>query len=453
MRHDTYAFAIMKLTHLHLENFRNYERLDFDFPDEPIMVLNGENAQGKTSFLEAIYLLALTKSFRITDTDFLKQFGKSYFRIMAKGEAKNDKGHSRDIQLEMGEMAENSTKIQSKRTLKKNGVHISGHDFIGHLKVVLFRPEDLSMLTGEPALRRKYLNHILIQTVPGYLRQLQIYQKLLSQRNALLLQIKQRNASPSALDPWDQQLSEAGSALLTSRIELIDFLQNQLQKSQPQMSDKDGNKNANKNTSTIKIDYISFLFPVLSFSPGKLSASKSTASHNATDSKSTASKMLTALNEARKKDIASCHTSIGPHRDDIKLQIKKNDQNGPITAAETATIAFHQDGRFQPIELASRGELRTCLIALKAAEIAWMEHKTGTTPLILLDDIFSELDTAHKADLFTNILLPLAEKTQIIMTVAEGNPLPQAISAPAPSLRATATVRKIHAGSITAASK
>lgn len=428
----------MKLAHLHLENFRNYERLDFDFPDEPIMVLNGENAQGKTSFLEAIYLLALTKSFRITDTDFLKQFGKSYFRIMAKGEAKNDKGHSRDIQLEMGEMAENSTKIQSKRTLKKNGVHISGHDFIGHLKVVLFRPEDLSMLTGEPALRRKYLNHILIQTVPGYLKQLQIYQKLLSQRNALLLQIKQRNASPSALDPWDQQLSEAGSALLTSRIELMEFLQNQLQA---------------RDKNTIKIDYISFLFPVLSFSPGKLSASKSTASHNATDSKSTASKMLTALNEARKKDIASCHTSIGPHRDDIKLQIKKNDQNGPITAAETATTAFHQDGRFQPIELASRGELRTCLIALKAAEIAWMEHKTGTTPLILLDDIFSELDTAHKADLFTNILLPLAEKTQIIMTVAEGNPLPQAISAPAPSLRATATVRKIHAGSITAASK
>ncbi len=366
----------MKLSSLRLEHFRNYTRLDFQFPDEPIVVLSGENAQGKTNFLEAIYMMALTKSFRVTDREFLKQFDENYYRIEAKGSSADDELH-----LELAELHE----PKNMRVLKKNGVKISAPKFIGNLKVVLFRPEDLQMLTGEPAGRRKYLNTILIQTVPGYMKQLQTYQKLLSQRNALLLQMKQQkmslSASGSLLDLFDEQLAEAGSALLTSRLELVEFLKSQLQ--EPYEIDYEG---------TASPDMHAF---------------------------------QEALIQARPRDTRSTHTSVGPHRDDLKLKINN-----------------------QPIELtASRGELRSALMELKKAEITWITSKTQDTPIILLDDIFSELDSSRKNDLFDLLHTTLSPDAQIIMTVADGNPLPTSLTSH-PKLRSASTVRKIHQGQI-----
>ncbi len=383
----------MKLSSLHLEHFRNYTRLDFAFPDEPVVVLSGENAQGKTNFLEAIYMLALTKSFRVSDRDFLKQFEQDYYRIEAKGE---------DLHLELCEVHE--PRIQ--RVLKKNGVRTSAPKFIGHLKVVLFRPEDLHMLTGEPAQRRKYLNTILIQTTPGYMKQLQLYQKLLTQRNALLLQVKLNTMPAYALDLWDEQLAEAGSALLGSRLELVQFLQNQLQEiGVPYTVDYQA-----------VFDVKGDIFFNADLSPGIESASNLTPFLNDFQEK-IQTQLQAALEQNRPRDIRATRTSVGPHRDDLKLKINN-----------------------QPLELtASRGELRSALMALKQAEIAWIQHKTADTPIILLDDVFSELDSTRKNDLFD--LLP--QDAQIIMTVAEGNPLPSSSK-----LRVASTVRKVHAGQI-----
>ncbi|MCX6733393.1 MAG: DNA replication and repair protein RecF [Candidatus Peregrinibacteria bacterium] len=388
----------MKLSSLHLENFRNYARLDFAFPDEPIVILSGENAQGKTNFLEAMYLMAITKSFRIGDREFLKQFDKDYFRIEARGVSGGQyqaNKTSEAIHLEMCEIHA----PQHQRVLKKNGTKISAPKFLGHIKAVLFRPEDLHILTGEPALRRKYLNTILIQTIPGYMRQLQTYQKLLSQRNALLLQIKLGSASMADLDIWDPPLAEAGAALLTSRIELVDFLRKQLYEQ--------------VGAALYEIEYACFL-------------------HNSALPQlqnELQSLLLQTLVQARSRDTRSTHTSVGPHRDDLRLKI-----------------------RGYPLELtASRGELRSALMGLKQAEIAWFSFKTGETPIILLDDIFSELDSNRKNDIFepifNGVLAPLLTNlpstTQIIMTVADGNPLPTS-----PKLRSASTVRKVHGGQI-----
>lgn len=364
----------MKLTSLQLEHFRNYTKLDFAFPDEPILVLSGENAQGKTSFLEALYLLALTKSFRTSDTEFLKQFEKDYFRIKATGRSLDPVPDF--TTLELCEIHEPSFK----KVLKKNGTVLSAPKFIGNLKAVLFRPEDLQMLTGEPALRRKYLNTMLIQTIPGYMKQLQTYQKVLTQRNALLFQMKQGNATRSALEIWDSQLVDSGSQIIAARLELVDFLSSQMPE-------------------PYSISY------------------KSTIFSDETNESQLQTSFADALSDALARDARSAHTSVGPHRDDIQLQIGG-----------------------KPLELtASRGELRSCLMALKQAEIAWMQSKTGTTPLILLDDIFSELDTQRKTSLFD--LLPT--DAQIVMTIAEGNPLPAS-----PKLKSSASVRKVHEGHI-----
>jgi len=365
------TLAPMRLANLHLEHFRNYTNLDFAFPSEPIVVLSGKNAQGKTNLLEAIYLLSLTKSFRTSSRGFLREFNEDYYRIEAKIRT------SDDITLELCELSSPS----QKRVLKRNGVKISSQKFIGNLVTVLFRPEDLTMLIGEPSLRRRYLNSILIQTVPGYMRHLHIYQRLLQQRNSILLQAKLKSLSISALnsqlDLWDTQLSEAGSALMTSRKAYTDFLQNQLQ----------------QEGGGFEVEYLA--------------------------SEVCAGRLLEALIDARPQDLRSTHTSIGPHRDDMKFRIKKNAGLYPIDTT------------------ASRGELRTALMQLKKAEIAWMKEKTGDTPIILLDDIFSELDVTRK-----NSFMELIPKNaQAIITIAEGNPLPDT-----KSLRSSATVRTVHAG-------
>lgn len=389
----------MKLSSLHLEHFRNYSRLDFVFPNEPIVVLSGENAQGKTNFLEAIYMLALTKSFRTSDRDYLKQLEQDYYRIEAKGESNSLQGAASDpLHLELCEV--HQAGIQ--RVLKRNGVKTSAPKFIGHLKVVLFRPEDLHMLTGEPAQRRKYLNTILIQTTSGYMKQLQLYQKLLTQRNALLLQVKLNTMPSYALDLWDEQLAEAGAALVGSRLELVQFLQNQLREmGVPYEVDYQG-----------AFDAKSDVFSNADSCPGRQSASNLTPFQ-----KDLYEQLSAALQSARPRDIRATRTSVGPHRDDLKLKINN-----------------------QPLELtASRGELRSALMALKQAEIAWIQHKTSDTPIILLDDVFSELDSSRKNDLFD--LLP--SDAQIIMTVAEGNPLPSSAK-----LKSASTVRKVHAGQI-----
>lgn len=414
----------MKLSTLHLEHFRNYTRLDFDFPADPIVVLSGENAQGKTSFLEAIYLLALTKSFRTGDHEFLKQFEKDYFRIEAKT------GDS--IHLEMCEIHS----PHHQRVLKKNGTKISTPKFLGHIKAVLFRPEDLHILTGEPALRRKYLNTMLIQTVPGYIKQLQTYQKLLTQRNALLLQIKLGTTKASSLDIWDPPLAEAGAALTTSRLELVEFLQNQL------CEQTGGVLHTVEYSSPIgKIDKINEKDSGLWTSRSEKLNSKygnddqlrARAQQLSTDENDTterdfqsfpkSAEITQSLLQARPHDIRSTHTSVGPHRDDLKLKI-----------------------RGKSLETASRGELRSALMALKQAEIAWFIHKTGSNPIILLDDVFSELDTERKNSIFEPMIDHLAATTQIIMTVADGNPLPTS-----PKLRSALTVRKVHAGQISIA--
>lgn len=369
----------MKISHLHLEHFRNYERLDFSFPEEPILVLTGENAQGKTNFLEALYILALTKSFRVSDRDFLRQFDESYYRIEAKGQS--DEGDP--LHLEICDIHEPA----HQRVMKKSGVKISAPKFIGNLKVILFRPEDLLMLTGERSIRRQYMNNILIQTSQGYMRQLQLYHKLLTQRNALLLQVK-LNATPVfALDLWDEQLAEAGSALLTSRFELVKFLQEQLAEA----------------GSAYEIAY------------------------DGTVKSASIDDFLQALKDARPRDTRSGHTSVGPHRDDLKLKIRNH-----------------------PVELtASRGELRSCMMALKEAEIAWIKHMTGDMPIILLDDMFSELDTNRKNDLFDLLIPsdPSQPTPQIIMTIAEGNPLPSHLTATS-KLKSASAVRTVHGGKI-----
>lgn len=348
----------MHLASLHLENFRNYERLDYDFSASKsagsttiqcatTTILTGENAQGKSNFLEAIYTLALTKSFRSSKHEQMTQWGKDFFRVRAE--------------LMDGTTLEQClvSSPKKQKAFKKNDVIIPRNKFIGHLRVVLFRPEDLNMLILEPSLRRQYLNNIIIQTEPEALESFQKYQHALMQRNALL----QQRAGKEAFQPWNEKLAEEGEKIRLARQKLIDFLGEHL-------------------TEPYTVKYQTYAGP-----------------------------LQEGFERNLERDLRTGFTSVGPHRDDLVVLYEGH----PIANA------------------ASRGEMRRLMMKLKKAEIDWL----GGDPIVLLDDIFSELDSSGKEE-----ILKLIPNTQTIITVAEGNPLP--------ALSGEATVRKLSQGRIEA---
>ena len=205
----------MHLKRLTLENFRNYGSLDLRFDDEKeekeVSFIIGRNAQGKTNILEAIYLLALTKSFRTSRQEDLIKWGCEYARV--KGEFEE-----RTLEVFLGNPP------QPKRVLKKNDVKIGAENFIGNCQIVFFHPEDLNMLYLGPDLRRRYLDILNIQINKNYFRALRSFKRVLEQRNSLLKNINAGTGKESDLEVWDDQLAQHGDFLTEERRKTVEFL-------------------------------------------------------------------------------------------------------------------------------------------------------------------------------------------------------------------------------------
>lgn len=387
MNNEVHAtMASMRLRHLSLEQFRNYGQFEFEFPSSDILILEGKNGRGKSNFLEAIYLLALTKSFRTRKSENMIQWGKDFFRVRAEIQTsenatsggQNDRSKAENSEILLEQCFVQNPKKQ--KAFKKNNVIILREKFIGSLRTVLFRPEDLNMFTEEPALRRQYLNNIFIQTDASGLETLQNYQTILKQRNALILEMKNQNHKMPAnrqlieqLNVWNERLVQEGEKIQHARKKFITFLQSCL--------------------------------------PPEYSVSYS------------ASKPLkTALEKNLENDLRFGCTTVGPHREDLKIFFNSDEHAG--------SEAVRNFQKFQVSETASRGQLRRLILSFKKAERDWIQLQTGENPILLLDDIFSELDYEGKEE-----ILKLLPASQVIMTIAEGNTLPK--------LKGEATVRKL----------
>jgi DNA replication and repair protein RecF len=320
----------MRLQSIQLENFRNYEKLEITFDDtKNINLFVGDNAQGKTNFLEAITLLSLAKSFRTAKHESLIQWDKEFTRVVGKATHDNN-----EITLEFFA----SIAPTSKKNLRKDGVDVNIKDFIGQLNIVLFHPEDLNMLYLSPSLRRKYTNVILSQTDPLYFDALVQYNRIVKQRNKALLLIDQGKSSPDELNVWDEQLAQYGIYILQKRLKFIEFLNEKVEKNY---------NNVSKTKDKLEVKYESTFPPI-----------------------ETKEEYFDALQSQQNTDLRYAQTTKGIHRDDIEFVF--NDHN----------IS----------EFGSRGEMRTLLIALKFTEIAFIQKQTGRKPILLLDDVFSELD-------------------------------------------------------------
>lgn len=367
---------LMHITHLSLTNFRNYGRLELDLPVGPTL-LHGNNAQGKTNLLEAIFYLATTRSpqadqdYQLINWEALQSEDPIVVgRIQAQ--IATETGQR---QVEMRLISEQNPSLrQSKRSFRREVLvdrrKVRLMDLLGNLRVVLFLPEDIQLISGTPSQRRRYLDITLCQIDPVYCRRLSEYNKVLEQRNALLRQIAEGNGSVEVLPVFSEKLARLGSHIFARRATFLEALSREAQRIHYEEL-TDGRE-------TIRLNYLPRLEEngtgrahLLS----ELVQSGHWLQEQQAQPEAIEARYRQALTAVRPTDLARGTTSVGPHRDDWYFQL-----NGRHLGS-----------------YGSRGQQRTAILALKMAEINWMTRLTGETPILLLDEVVAELDEQRRA--------------------------------------------------------
>jgi DNA replication and repair protein RecF len=334
----------LRIEVLELTDYRNIEGLTLRC-EEPLHLLVGPNAQGKTNILESIYVLALGKSHRTRSHKELIRFGRP--RAVLKARAR--KG-SQTVRLQI-QLTEKGKKVS------RNGVEQPRlSQYIGSLPVVLFAPEDLAIVKGSPQVRRRFLDMEIGQVSPSYVHDLSTWNQLIHQRNSLLKQLAQKREKNSpVLEVLDEQMAELAVKLWKKRFHFFSSLKEWA---------RDIHREITQNREDLGVEYVSSV-PV---SPEE-------------DPDVWRRSFLRELVKIRDKEIARGSTLIGPHRDDLRLTAGGMD--------------LHTFG--------SQGQQRTAALSLKLAEIELIRQETGHYPVLLLDDVLSELDDSRKTHLLTAI--------------------------------------------------
>ncbi len=328
---------------LQLRDFRNLRRIDVDFAPG-INVIHGMNAQGKTNLLEAVYLLVTGRSFRTsTESELIPWNVEDYQGTLIRATISKASG--------IEQLAFYLDGKQKRISIDGKPISRLAH-LIGRLNAVLFTPADLLLVRGAPALRRRFIDIAVGQTNPVYLDALQTYQYVLKNRNSLLKQIAIRGQSDHQLDVYDEQLASTGATIMEERLQALTEMA----------------QFATQHYATIAQDQESL---------GLLYEPDVPVSAGA-DFKSL---LATALAAARADDLKRLSTSRGPHRDDFQFIIQQ----------------------YPARHFASQGQQRSAVLAAKLAEMDYLKKHTGETPLLMLDDLMSELDSDRKAALIKHL--------------------------------------------------
>ena len=396
----------MLLSHLSLTHFRNYRHLEIDF-SKRLTLLQGRNAQGKTSLLEAIYFLATSKPIHAsTEREVVDWAAQEepipYSRVAAtiydpNGDAHNPTGHMqrRPVELEIL-LTPRGDGLNFSKQVRINGVNKRSLDLIGMLRAVLFLPEDIKLVDGSPGERRRYMDIALCQIDPVYTRTLSAYQKVLAQRNSLLKNLREQGARSgngsvdAQLSFWDEQLIETGSWVVARRHNFIAQLQPLAQARHAELSE---------GRETLTVEFL----PSFNYGPwpeaefdlwqegylledhawpwASVMAEASGRGSNEVSAEQIAVVLREQLMTRRSRELAAGMTLYGPHRDDLRF------------------LANQRDLRVY----GSRGQQRSAALSLKLAEVQVMTDSTGSAPLLLLDDVMSELD-AQRRDMLLAVL-------------------------------------------------
>jgi DNA replication and repair protein RecF len=376
----------MRLTHLSLTNFRNFTRLDIDMPGGTVMLV-GNNAQGKTSLLEAIYFLATLTSFHAGSDRQLINFIEArqdlaVGRIVADF-CRGDENHRIEVRIIQEPNTQNGVKHLRKEVLL-DGVKRKASEVIGQFNAVLFLPQMMGVIEGSPEERRRYLNLALAQVIPHYQPALAEYNKAILQRNALLKQLFERKGDASQLDYWDDQIATHGAQLIHVRIRAVQELERLAARTHHELT------HANE---VLRLSYQPAYDP-LPQAPGQFALPLDAAVDRIGFSQEQIRKgFLECLEKKRYEEIARGVTTIGPHRDELRFLA-----NG----IDLGTYG-------------SRGQARSAILALKIAEVAWMNAKSGHWPILLLDEVLAELDTERRFDL----LARLDQTEQVLLSTTD----------------------------------
>lgn len=330
----------MIIKSLELENFRNYDSLSMSF-DSGTNILYGDNAQGKTNILEAIYLSATTKSHKGSKDKDIVNFHA-------------DEAHIRTYVVKDG--LENRVDMHLRKS-KSKGIAINGQkikkaaDLLGLLNVVFFSPEDLSIIKNGPAERRRFVDMELCQLDSFYLYNLNNYNKIVNQRNKLLKDLYFQPGLKETLSIWDSQLVSYGSKIIERRISFVKQLNEIIY---------DIHKKLSGGKEELEIVYE----PDVSMEDYE-----------------------SRLTLSQERDIKLKMTSTGPHRDDFSFMVRKMDSSEAVDIRK----------------FGSQGQQRTAALSLKLSEIELVKKLTKDTPLLLLDDVLSELDSNRQNYLLNSI--------------------------------------------------
>ena len=366
----------MWLRHLSLTHYRNYQRQEIGLCRGPVLLL-GDNAQGKSNLLEAVFLLATTRAERAsTDGDLIGWAAldepQPVARVMAQVE-RLDGPLTLEVVIAARAARTRDGRITASKRLRVNGVARRQIDFVGQLTAVLFTTHDLELIGGPPAERRRYLDTTLSQLNRAYAQALQRYTKVITQRNALLRRIQEGAAEEDELSFWDDELARDGALLMRERAAAAGVLARHA---------RDEHARVSGGTEELAIAYQPRLD---GWDGARVQA----------DDDSLAGALRDQLASRRARDIGAGQTLSGPHRDDLSCAL-----NGVAAAS-----------------FASRGQQRTAALALRLAEARYLADGKGDLPVVLLDDVLSELDEGRRHA----VLEALEGWDQLLITSADAD--------------------------------
>ena len=370
----------MIIHHLSLTNFRNYARLELDL-QPGITLFQGDNAQGKSNLLESIYYLATSRSPQTSSdaelVNWLVRDDPLAFSRLVGDVRWNGDTQRIELTLAPAQAGGRAGAVNFRRSIRINGAPKRAMDLIGLVNVVIFRPQDIELVSDAPGVRRHYLDAMLCQLQALYCRTLQSYNRILSQRNCLLRQLRERGGSEDQLIFWDQRLAEHGAYITACRqeaLERLDALSHPI------------HLEITEHKEQLRLSYQpSCAIPAAtSYSPDR--PSLFTPGPRAADGacgpvQELAQAFLAALQGLRREEIARGISLVGPHRDDFRFL---------LADADLTTYG-------------SRGQQRTAALAVKLAETELVQQIRGHWPILLLDDVMSELDGQRRQRLMALI--------------------------------------------------
>ncbi|MFA9556237.1 DNA replication/repair protein RecF [Evansella sp. AB-rgal1] len=335
----------MYIDQITIKNYRNYDHLNLQFENK-INVIIGENAQGKTNLMEAIYVLAMAKSHRTSKDKDLIRWDQSFAKVEGQFENRNGPFHMEVVFSNKGKKVK-VNHIEKKRL----------SDYIGTCNIIMFAPEDLNLVKGSPQVRRRFLDMEMGQIHSIYLYHLSQYHKVLKQRNQWLKDVSQKKQKLdiTMLEVMTEQLTESASHVIHKRFAFIEKLQ---QWAQPI------HKEISRGKETLEVNYIPSLDVSYEMDLSTLKI-----------------KLEADFHRLRENELRRGSTLIGPHRDDLQFLVNGRD--------------IHTFG--------SQGQQRTTALSIKLAEIELIYEKIGEYPILLLDDVLSELDDHRQSHLLNTI--------------------------------------------------